>query len=164
MPDYPMTLLRQDRSTRRMVINAFVSGAAASMFWWWVSVDGGWFDKAGAIVFSVQCIWTVYHLMARKTVGKIHEDSLSDLGLYRRHAFRFSEIQWINVDLNEENRLGGGICWRPEGTAKDKYVALSKALIGIEGLRKIQEAIISARPDIPQSAPQHVKKNGESPA
>lgn len=143
-------IFRPAAVTKRMFFSAAFVGGVALLFWWWVSQGDATYDKVAAAIFTAQSLWITYSIVARKISATITSDGIKNIGIFKRKSVLFSDITWINIP--DETRAGV-IAHRPAGGDKEKIAAFSKKLVGPEGVAAIRQAILDARPAIPQTAP-----------
>jgi len=141
---------RQPKQARRMIFNGLVAGAAGG----WIVYDSlpgreTFWIVLGAL-FVVWSAFIFYNFFTRKVYLQTDAYGLTVFSVLGKRRALFTDMAWSNIDPEQRVSV---IAYRAKGSERDRFLALSTATIGKDGISALADILAKERPDLPNKSP-----------
>ena len=142
-----MEIRRTRPQTNKIAINTAIAIVMAS---WALYIWHTKNDLVLGVLGAMLVVWAAFmliNLIRRQLIIRIEHDGILVRRVLREHAIPFSQMTSSNVGAGGNLAMIG---YRRPGETKDRYVGFSKITVGQDGVNAVQQAILDARPDLPE--------------
>ena len=113
-----------------------------------LSDDIAWSLGFGAF-FAAWALFLGLTLVRRAVMGRITDDGVTLRYVTHSRTISWDEMRWARLDPSGR---AGLIAYRRAGGSRDRFAPFSMRAMGQENAEALRQAVLSARPDLPESA------------
>lgn len=142
-----LELFRSREVTTRMLLNLAVVFTASIYFLYSYHSSGWTYDIVAGVIFFVWSVFILWHAFKRKLLFKTAQN-----GFTARAIFGSRTLEWDQLVAMGKTSISQGsllLVWKLSPDDEERFLVLSRKLLGEENIEKIVQIIKAKRPDLP---------------